>query len=109
MDVFFLILLVAALIAILLKWLIELVLGAVGRHGALPVLEDRIGALIFLVCADVMAAIAYWYPWYVSTRYAAPDDRYGFVLLFGFPFWFLAGGISAWALFRLLRALVRGP
>jgi hypothetical protein len=102
-------LLVTLLAAVLVKWLLEVIFRALGRRGLpLPVLEDRVGAILFLVCADIMGAIAFWYPLYVTTRYAAPDDRFGGVFLFGFPFYFAGAGLSAWALFRLVRALVRG-
>jgi hypothetical protein len=54
-----------------------------------------------------MAGIAYWYPWYLCTYHAAPDDRYGFAILFAFPFYFIGAGISGVALYRLLRVIIR--
>jgi hypothetical protein len=100
------ILLLAILAAILFKWLFELAFKAFRRRrGAFPVLEDRIGAILFLVCADVLAVIDWWYPWWVATHHAAEDDRYGGFIFLAFPFWFIGAGISTWALFVLFRAL----
>jgi len=97
------------LAAILLKNFLPSVFKVAGwRTGSALVLEDRVGSLLFLVCADLMAAIAYWYPWYLYTYHSAPDDRYGFAILFAFPFYFIGAGIAGVALFRLLRAVIRG-
>ncbi len=70
-------------------------------------LEDRSGAIYFLLCANAIAAISCWYPSYVAGHYSAPDDRFGFLLLFALPFWLVAPGIAAWALFSLLKSTVR--
>jgi len=103
---FILPLLLVIVTAILFKWLLEVVFRAFVRRGAtVPALEERIGAILLLICANVIGIISYWYPWYIATRYAAPDDRMGITLFLGFPFWFAGAGISAWALFRLGRAL----
>jgi hypothetical protein len=99
-------LLLVIVTAILFKWLLEVIFRAFARRGAnSPTLEERIGAILVLICANVIGVISYWYPWYVVTHYAGSDDRLGGALLFGFPFWFAGAGISAWALFRLGRAL----
>src|SRR5206468_203035 len=93
-------LLVIILVAVLLKWILDGVFKARGRQGLpLPVLDERVGAILFLICANAMGAIAYWYPRYVIARNAAPDDRFGGIILLGLPFWFVGAGLSAWALF----------
>lgn len=107
MELFLITLLAAVLIGIAFKGLRQLTLKALGWNDRPLVLEVRLGAILFLICANVIAAIAYWYPWYVSRYHTAPDDRYGFVLLYAFPFWFLGAGISAWALFRLIQGVFR--
>src|SRR5438874_1878566 len=100
-------LLVCIMAAILLKWLLELGFKAAGRPSG-AILEDRVGGVLFLLCADVMGLIAYWYPRYVITHYAAPDDRFGGAIVFGIPFYIAGAGISGWALFCLGRAVLRG-
>ena len=69
--------------------------------------EDRLAEIFVLLASAVIAAIAYWYPWYLCTYHSAPDDRYGFAIGAVFPFWFIGPGIAAWAAFRLWRAVVR--
>ena len=102
-------LLICILAAILLKWLLELGFRMAGRPAdTAPVLEDRVGGILFLLCADVLGVIAYWYPYYVITHYAAPDDRFGGFILFGIPFYIAGAGLSGWALFCLGRAVIRG-
>jgi hypothetical protein len=107
MDSFFSILLIAVLIGISFKGLRRVILKALGLDDKPIVLEVRSGAILFLLCANVIAAIACWYPWYLCTYHAAPDDRYGVAMAFSFPFWFLGAGISAWALFHLVKAAFR--
>jgi hypothetical protein len=97
----------AILIAILFKNLRQAVLKALGWSDKPIVLEGRIGAILFLICANVMAAIDCWYPIYLCKYHAAPDDRYGMAAAFGIPFWFLGAGISAWAVFQLIRAVFK--
>jgi len=75
-------------------------------RGAL-VLEDRVASMLFLVCSTVIAAIGYWYPWYLSTYHASPDDRYGFVIMNALPFYFIGAGIAVVALFRLMRVVAQ--
>jgi hypothetical protein len=97
------------LMAILLTNCLPSIFKIVGwRIGDALVFEDRLGGILFLTCSAVMAGIAFWYPWYLCTYYAAPDDRYGVAILFAFPFYFIGAGIGAVALFRLLRAVIRG-
>ena len=108
MDFLLMPLLCAVLIALSFKSLRRALLKALGQNDKFLVLEVRIGAILFLLCANVMAAIDYWYPWYLCTYHAAPDDRYGFAIEAGFPFWFVGAGISAWALFHLIRAVFGG-
>jgi|SRR6266850_1759159 len=105
MEFFLTTLLAAILIGIIFKNLRRAVLKKLGWNDKPTVLEVRIGAILFLICANVMAAIDYWYPIYLCTYHAAPDDRYGFAMAFACPFWFLGAGISAWALFHLIRAV----
>ena len=69
--------------------------------------EPRIGGVLVLICSAVIGAISYWYPWYLCTYHAAPDDRYPVII--GVPFWFLASGLACWGLFELLRGVMRGP
>jgi hypothetical protein len=107
MELFLVTLLAALLIALAFKGLRRVTLKALGWNDRPLVLEVRVGAILFLVCANVIAAIAYWFPWYLSRYHAAPDDRYGFAVVYAFPFWFLGAGISAWALFRLIEAVFR--
>ncbi|HTR42972.1 MAG TPA: hypothetical protein VMH87_15265 [Pseudomonadales bacterium] len=78
-----------------------------GRLAVLK-LEDRIGAILFLVCAVVMTVISFWYPVYLCAYYSSPDDRYGFALLFASPFWFVSAGISCVAFHRLSSAVASG-
>jgi hypothetical protein len=106
---FFLPLFLILLAAILLKNFLPLVFRTIGwPAGGALVLEDRVGSILFLGCSAMMAGISYWYPWYLSTYHAAPDDRYGFAILFAFPFYFIGAGIAGVALFRLSRAVIRG-
>jgi hypothetical protein len=103
---FLLVLFAAALIKIALPFIFR-IFG--WRTGATLVLEDRIGAVLFLFCSAVMAGIAYWYPWYLATYYSAPDDRYGMAMFFALPFYLVGAVIAGVALSRLLRATLRGP
>ena len=105
MDLLLEILLAAVLIGFTFKSLRRGVLRALGRSDKPIVLEVRIGAILFLLCTNVMAAIDYWYPLYLCTYHAAPDDRYGMAMSAALPFWFLGAGISAWALFHVIRAI----
>jgi hypothetical protein len=101
--------LLIALAGILARRLVPFIFRMAGwPAGNTLVLEERVGAMLLLLCSVVMAGIAYWYPWYLSTYHSAPDDRYGFAILLALPFWFVGAGLSAIALFRLLRAVVRG-
>jgi hypothetical protein len=70
--------------------------------------EDRVGAILLLLCTAIMAGVAYWYPWYLCTYHSAPDDRYGFAIMYAFPFWFIGPALASRALFRLLKAVSRG-
>jgi hypothetical protein len=70
--------------------------------------EDRLGAVLMLFCMTVLQAIAYWYPLYLCAYHASPDDRYGFAMLYAFPFWVGGLVIAGRAAFRLLRAVVWG-
>lgn len=106
MSFFLLPLLVVILTAILSKSILQFVFKLAGRENKMPVFEERLGAVLFLICADLMAAVAYWYPMHVIDRNAAPDDRFGGIILFGFPFYFIAAGISGFALFRLVKAVL---
>jgi hypothetical protein len=94
---------------ILAKHLAPRVLAILGfpKAGKL-VLGDRVGPILFLVCSAVMAALAFWYPLYLSTYQSSPDDRYGYAALIALPFYFIGDWIAATALFRLTRALFRG-
>jgi hypothetical protein len=97
------------LAAILLRNLLPFIFRILGwRTGGTLLLEERVGAILFLFCSAVMAGIAYWYPWYLCTYHAAPDDRYGFALLFALPFYYIGAAISGVALFRLVRVVIRG-
>lgn len=55
-----------------------------------------------------MRGFAYWYPVYVATHHAYEDDRYGFVFLFAFPFYFIGAAVAGVALHRLMKAVARG-
>lgn len=79
----------------------------VRQHPIMYKFEERVGAVLFLFCAAIMAGIAYWYPWYLCTYHSAPDDRYGFAMIAALPFWFAAPGIAGWAAARLFRAVRR--
>jgi len=69
--------------------------------------DKRAGALIWLAGAAVIAVLGWWYPLAIAERNAAPDDRFGFVLVFpGVPFVFMGSIIAAWSYARLLRALL---
>lgn len=101
-------LLVGILVVLLLKGLMELVLRlSRGKGRPTPVLEERVGGILMLVCTVVMVAIAFWYPWYVSTYHSAPDDRYGAAMMLGFPFWFIGPALAGRAWLRLMQAVVR--
>jgi NhaP-type Na+/H+ or K+/H+ antiporter len=80
MELFLITLLAALLIALIFKGSRRVMLKALGWNDRPLVLEVRFGAILFLVCANGIAAIAYWYPWYLCRYHAAPDDRYGFAL-----------------------------
>jgi hypothetical protein len=69
--------------------------------------EERVGCVLLLGCTAILAAIVYWYPWYLCTYYSAPDDRYGFALAYAFPFWFIGPAFADWALLRLSRAAMQ--
>ncbi len=77
-------------------------------RAAIP-LEERLGSILFLTCSGMLAGIAFWYPWYLCTYHAAPDDRYGFVLMYAMPLWFLGPGMAGVALVRLLQVVRRPP
>jgi hypothetical protein len=82
--------------------------AAPGREGRDKLaFEDRVGGILLLFCLAAMAGIAYWYPWYLCTYHSAPDDRYGFAMIYALPFWFIGPALAGRALFRLMRAVSR--
>ena len=96
-------------VGICLKYVLPFVFNLVGWRGGIGfVFEERIGAILFLASSAVLAGIAYWYPCYVATYHAYEDDRYGFVILFAFPFYFIGAAISGIAFYRLMRVVMRG-
>jgi len=103
---FFLPLSLILLVAILFKNAVPFVFRLAGWRDSLQ-LEERWGSILFLFCSAILAGIDYWYPWYLCTYHASPDDRYGFAILFAFPFYFVGAGIAGLALFRLLRVVIR--
>jgi hypothetical protein len=106
---FFLPLLLILLVGILVKNFLPTIFRAAGCHnGGALVLEDRLGGILFLSCSAIMAVVAFWYPWYLCVYHAAPDDRYGFALLFAFPFYLFGAAVAGMALFRLLRSVIGG-
>src|SRR5882724_4778360 len=70
--------------------------------------EERLGYVLLLACTAVLAVIVYWYPWYLCTYYSAPDERYGFAIMYAFPFWFIGPGVAGLTVFKLLRAVLAG-
>ena len=81
---------------ICLKYLLPFVCNLLGFRSVDFVLEERVGAILFLTCSAALAGIAFWYPWDVATHHASEDDRYGMVLLFAFPFGLSARGWPEW-------------
>ena len=102
-------LLLVLLLAILVKNVLRVGFKISGfRKGAAFVFGERVGAILLLLFADVVAVIVWWYPRYVMNHNAASDDRFGFFIIGSFPFYILGFCIAALALFRLLKAVVRG-
>jgi hypothetical protein len=64
--------------------------------------DERVGCFIWLLCAAGIAALGFWYPEHVANRNAAPDDRFGFVLMAGMPFYSLGGIIAVRAMIGLV-------
>jgi len=92
-----------------LKYLLPFVFNLLGWRGKFDfVLEERVGAILFLICSAAFAGFAVWYPWCVATHHAGEDDRYGFVFLFAFPFYFIGAALAGVAFYRLMRAVARG-
>jgi hypothetical protein len=100
--------LVLILLAICLKHLFPFVFKRMGWRGRFDlVLEERVGAMLFLMCSAFFAGFAFWYPEYVATYHAYEDDRYGMIYMFAFPFYFIGAAISGVAFYRLARAVSR--
>ncbi len=64
--------------------------------------NERIGCIIWLLCAASIAGLGFWYPEVVLNRNSAPDDRSGFVLLAAMPFYFIGAVIAIRAMLRLI-------
>lgn len=91
-----------------LKYLLPFVFKFLGWRGRFDfVLEERVGAILLLMCSAALASVMYWYPWYVATHHASEDDRYGMVFMFAFPFYFLGAAVAGVALYRLIKAVSR--
>lgn len=89
--------------------LVLIILGAILVKIMFPgalVLEERLGSILFLFASAIMAGIAFWYPWYLCTYHSAPDDRYGFALVFAIPFYFVGAWVAGAGLVRLTRSLL---
>src|ERR1017187_2969428 len=101
-------LLLVLLAGIVIRGLLQFGFRITGfRTAAAFVFGERLGAMLLLLCADVVALIVWWYPKYVMDHNAVPDDRFGFIVLGGFPFYIIGFGIAAVGLFRLLSTVIR--
>jgi len=64
--------------------------------------DERVGHMIWLLGAGVIAVLGFWYPEAVANRNASPDDRFGFVLLTGIPFEIVGSIVALKAMFGLI-------
>ena len=64
--------------------------------------DKRIGRIIWLLCAACIAGLGFWYPEGVMNRNSGPDDRSGFVLMVGMPFYLVGGIIGVRAILGLI-------
>lgn len=102
-------LIITSVVVVIVRYALPAIFKLCGwPRGATLVLEDTLGAILFLLCAAVMAMLAFWYPIYVGAHHELVDGP-GFILFYSFPFDLLAAVIAGIAFFRLLMAVVRRP
>jgi hypothetical protein len=90
--------------------LLLVILGAILLKISFPgalAFKEPLGSILFLLCSAIMAGIGFWYPWYLCTYHSAPDDRYGFALVFAIPFYFVGAWIAGAGLNRLTKELLK--
>ncbi len=65
-------------------------------------LDERVGCIVWLLLAVAIAVLGFWHPDIVADRNAAPDDRFGGLLLIGLPFEILGAVVAVRATFGLI-------
>jgi hypothetical protein len=69
-------------------------------------LDDRVGGVLLLTCMAGLAGMVFWYPLYLMTFHSAPDDRYGFAVMYCLPFYFIGPAYTGRVFVRLMGTVL---